>query len=142
MRDVCIQDGKVVADVPPDARRIDARGMVVMPGGVDIHCHIAGPEFAADLDAVIARAREAGVDRALVILAADDAPELMQAGEVASKWPDARFSIGVHPHAAGRFAGDPAGAAAAETQTISVLRHRRSRTAMMPKMSDPMPIGT
>ena len=43
VRDVCLQDGKVVADVGPEARRIDARGMVVMPGGVDIHAHIAGP---------------------------------------------------------------------------------------------------
>lgn len=44
LRDICIRDGKIVADVPPDARRIDAHGMVVMPGGVDIHCHIAGPK--------------------------------------------------------------------------------------------------
>ncbi|GIK36875.1 MAG: formylmethanofuran dehydrogenase subunit A [Chloroflexota bacterium] len=42
--DVCIQDGKIVASVPPEAKRIDASGMVVMPGGVDIHCHIAGPK--------------------------------------------------------------------------------------------------
>jgi formylmethanofuran dehydrogenase subunit A len=47
VRDVCIADGKVVADVGPDARRIDARGMVVMPGGVDIHAHIAGPKVNA-----------------------------------------------------------------------------------------------
>jgi formylmethanofuran dehydrogenase subunit A len=44
VRDICAQDGKLVADVGPDARRIDARGMVVMPGGVDIHAHIAGPK--------------------------------------------------------------------------------------------------
>jgi formylmethanofuran dehydrogenase subunit A len=43
VRDVCLRDGKVVDDVGPGARRIDARGMVVMPGGVDIHAHIAGP---------------------------------------------------------------------------------------------------
>lgn len=43
VRDICIDDGKVVAEIGPDARRIDARGMVVMPGGVDIHAHIAGP---------------------------------------------------------------------------------------------------
>jgi formylmethanofuran dehydrogenase subunit A len=43
IRDVCVEDGKIVADVPVHARRIDARGMVVMPGGVDIHAHIAGP---------------------------------------------------------------------------------------------------
>ena len=47
VRDVCVQDGKVVADVPGHARRIDARGMVVMPGGVDIHAHIAGPKVNA-----------------------------------------------------------------------------------------------
>ncbi len=46
--DVWIQDGKVIekplaADVRPD-REIDAKGMVVMPGGVDMHCHIAGPK--------------------------------------------------------------------------------------------------
>ena len=46
MRDVWIADGRIVA--PPDStevkpvRTIDARGLVVMPGGVDIHCHIAG----------------------------------------------------------------------------------------------------
>jgi formylmethanofuran dehydrogenase subunit A len=43
VRDLCLQDGKVVAEVGPDAHRIDARGMVVMPGGVDIHAHVAGP---------------------------------------------------------------------------------------------------
>lgn len=42
VRDVCILDGRIVADVPREARTVDARGMVVMPGGVDIHCHIAG----------------------------------------------------------------------------------------------------
>jgi formylmethanofuran dehydrogenase subunit A len=47
VRDVCLQDGKVVADVGPEARAIDARGMVVMPGGVDIHAHIAGPKVTA-----------------------------------------------------------------------------------------------
>lgn len=39
--DICIDDGRVVADVPSSARRLDARGMVVMPGGVDMHCHVA-----------------------------------------------------------------------------------------------------
>jgi formylmethanofuran dehydrogenase subunit A len=47
VREICIQDGKVVAEVGPEARQIDARGMVVMPGGVDIHAHIAGPKVNA-----------------------------------------------------------------------------------------------
>jgi len=29
------------AEVPADAPKIDARGMVVMPGGIDIHAHVA-----------------------------------------------------------------------------------------------------
>ncbi len=47
VRDVCLRDGKVVDDVGPGARPIDARGMVVMAGGVDIHAHIAGPKVNA-----------------------------------------------------------------------------------------------
>jgi formylmethanofuran dehydrogenase subunit A len=42
IRDVCIQDGRIVASLPGDARRLDATGMVVMPGGIDIHSHVAG----------------------------------------------------------------------------------------------------
>jgi len=48
IRDIWIDDGRIVA--PPDdpgkhgGRTIDAAGMVVMPGGVDMHCHIAGPK--------------------------------------------------------------------------------------------------
>ena len=44
IQDICIEDGKIVESVPADARKIDANGMVIMPGGVDIHCHIAGPK--------------------------------------------------------------------------------------------------
>ena len=78
---------------------------------IDSHCHIAGPEFAADLDGVIDRARAAGVSSAMVILAADDEPELARADDVRSRWADVRFAIGVHPHAAGKF--ERPGAAAA-----------------------------
>jgi len=42
VRDVCIEDGKVVTGLPAGAPRLDASGMIVMPGGVDIHSHIAG----------------------------------------------------------------------------------------------------
>jgi TatD DNase family protein len=78
---------------------------------VDSHCHLAGPEFAGDLDDVIARARAAGLAHALVILAADDEPELQQAAAVTARWEGVRFSVGVHPHAAGKFADDPPAAA-------------------------------
>jgi formylmethanofuran dehydrogenase subunit A len=39
--DICIEGGRVVAEVPPGSPTVDARGMVVMPGGVDIHSHVA-----------------------------------------------------------------------------------------------------
>jgi formylmethanofuran dehydrogenase subunit A len=42
VRDVCIEAGRIVAELPAGAPRLDVRGMVVMPGGVDIHAHIAG----------------------------------------------------------------------------------------------------
>jgi len=43
--DIFIQDGKIVEKVDEHkAQIIDATGMVVMPGGVDIHTHIAGAE--------------------------------------------------------------------------------------------------
>ena len=46
--DIWIADGRIVAapsdpDVRP-SRVIDASGLVVMPGGIDMHCHIAGPK--------------------------------------------------------------------------------------------------
>jgi formylmethanofuran dehydrogenase subunit A len=42
--DICIRDGKIVETVKDSAKVVDASGMIVMPGGVDIHSHIAGGE--------------------------------------------------------------------------------------------------
>ncbi|MFY9416004.1 MAG: amidohydrolase family protein, partial [bacterium] len=44
IRDICIKDGKIVEDLPAAEEVIDATGLVVMAGGVDIHAHIAGPK--------------------------------------------------------------------------------------------------
>ncbi len=48
VQDLWIAAGRIVA-APTDPavrpnREIDARGLVVMPGGIDMHCHIAGPK--------------------------------------------------------------------------------------------------
>ena len=86
---------------------------------IDSHCHIAGPEFVEDLTAVIERARNAKLAHALVILAADDDTEIAQGGKVAAAWNAVRFSIGVHPHAAGKFADNPADAARAVDAVIA-----------------------
>ena len=42
VRDVCIEGERIVAELPAGVPRLDVRGMVVMPGGVDIHAHVAG----------------------------------------------------------------------------------------------------
>ena len=41
VKDICIADGRVVAQVD-GGRTIDASGMIVFPGGVDVHTHVAG----------------------------------------------------------------------------------------------------
>jgi formylmethanofuran dehydrogenase subunit A len=41
VRDVYVEDGRIVASLPAGVPTLDARGMIVMPGGVDIHAHFA-----------------------------------------------------------------------------------------------------
>ena len=41
IRDICICNDRIVADVQVGGT-IDATGMVVFPGGVDVHTHVAG----------------------------------------------------------------------------------------------------
>jgi formylmethanofuran dehydrogenase subunit A len=47
-RDLWVADGKIVAAPTDPAVRpsqvIDARQLVILPGGIDMHCHIAGPK--------------------------------------------------------------------------------------------------
>ena len=79
---------------------------------IDSHCHLAGEEFAADLDAVVARARTAGLAGAMVILSSGDIAEGERAARVRAAWPEVRFSVGIHPHQAGEHAADVDGAIA------------------------------
>ena len=47
--DIWVEGGRII-ERPADATgyaRIDATGLVVMPGGVDLHSHVAGPKVAA-----------------------------------------------------------------------------------------------
>jgi TatD DNase family protein len=89
---------------------------------IDSHCHLAGEEFTADLDAVVSRARGAGVTGALCILAAGDDGESRRAFAVRQAWPEIRFAVGIHPHQAGQFAGQPE--QALETVRRTVEEHR------------------
>ena len=77
---------------------------------IDSHCHLAGEEFAGELDAIATRAREAGVEAALCIVESEDDGELERAAQVHKAWPGVRFATGIHPHHAGKF-GDRVDAA-------------------------------
>jgi len=79
---------------------------------IDSHCHLADETFAQDLDDVVRRARDAGLERAMVILEAGNAKEAAQALRLDALWPELRFSIGVHPHQAHQYTADPDRAAA------------------------------
>jgi TatD DNase family protein len=73
----------------------------------DSHCHLDMEEFSGDFDAVVSRAAEAGVRRAL--LAACDVRSSCQVIRIARevKRPDIAFfaSAGVHPHEADSLRG-------------------------------------
>jgi TatD DNase family protein len=74
---------------------------------IDSHSHLADEIFAADLDAVIARARDAGVRGTLCILDAASDEEAAQARSLRARWEAVRFATGIHPHHAGRYAEAP-----------------------------------
>jgi TatD DNase family protein len=78
---------------------------------IDSHCHLADAAFASDLEHVVTRAKEAGLERALVILEAGNDQEAAQARRVEGLWPEVRFAIGVHPHVAHKYSADPQKAA-------------------------------
>lgn len=79
---------------------------------VDSHCHLADEAYAADLDEVVSRAREAGLVEALCVVDPCDPGELARAARLRDLWPEARTTAGVHPHQVGDFAGRVAEVAA------------------------------
>lgn len=62
----------------------------------DTHCHIQGPEFDADRDAVLDRAREAGLTGLLVL--GTDLATSEQAVALAEAHEDVLAAAGYHPH--------------------------------------------
>jgi TatD DNase family protein len=63
---------------------------------VDSHCHLDFPDFAPELDAVVERARAAGVGRMVTISTRVKKHDQVLA--VAEKYPDVFCSVGTHPH--------------------------------------------
>ena len=63
---------------------------------VDSHCHLDFPDFAAELDAVAARARAAGIGRIVTI--STRVKKHAQVLAIAEKYPDIFCAVGTHPH--------------------------------------------
>jgi TatD DNase family protein len=74
---------------------------------VDSHCHLDFPEFAPELDAVVERARDAGVRTFVTI--GTTLEKFPRVRAVAERFADVWCSVGVHPHEAkDELLNDPA----------------------------------
>lgn len=63
---------------------------------VDSHCHLDFPDFAEELDAVVARAEAAGVGRMVTI--STRVKEQAKLRAIAERFPNVYCSVGTHPH--------------------------------------------
>jgi TatD DNase family protein len=63
---------------------------------VDSHCHLDFPDFANELDAVVARARAAGIERMVTI--STRVRRHAQVRAIAERFADVYCSLGTHPH--------------------------------------------
>jgi TatD DNase family protein len=63
---------------------------------IDSHCHLDFPDFAAELDGVVARARAAGIARMVTISTRVARQADLLA--IAERFPDVFCSVGTHPH--------------------------------------------
>ncbi len=68
---------------------------------VDSHCHLYSPDFAPDLDAVLARAAAAGVDR--MVVPADSFESAALIAGLCQKYPQLSGAAGVHPENSARW---------------------------------------
>ena len=88
----------------------------------DSHCHIADPAFSEDLESVIERFRQAGVERALVVAdPAEEEPNQERVFRLVERYDFLYAAIGVHPHNAKNYS------AAVEETLLGYIRHPKCR---------------
>lgn len=63
---------------------------------IDSHCHLTWPDFDADLDAVVARMGQEGVERAICV--ATDPKSARKARSIADRFPNIAATAGMHPN--------------------------------------------
>ena len=86
---------------------------------VDSHCHLDFPDFADDLDGIVARAEAAGIDRIVTISTRVRRIEALLA--ISTRFPNVYCSVGTHPHQADEEDGIPASELIALTQHPKVV---------------------
>jgi TatD DNase family protein len=75
---------------------------------IDSHCHLDFPDFVDEIDAVVGRARAAGVERMVTIGTRADKSDRL--AEIAETYDDVYFTVGAHPHEAAHPAATDVGA--------------------------------
>jgi len=72
-------------------------------GLADTHCHLTDRAFAADLDAIVERARAAGVTHILAVGGGGPIEDSEAAAVLAERFPFVRATAGIHPHDASSY---------------------------------------
>jgi TatD DNase family protein len=85
----------------------------------DSHCHLDFPDFAAELDAVVLRARQAGIGRMVTICTRVHRHDEVLA--IAERFADVYCSVGTHPHYAHEELDVTAGDLIARTRNPKVV---------------------
>jgi Tat protein secretion system quality control protein TatD with DNase activity len=80
---------------------------------VDSHCHLDFPDFAEDLDGIVARAETAGIGRIVTI--STRVKRLGGLLAIAERFPNVYCSVGTHPH----HADEEDGIAASEADRLT-----------------------
>lgn len=71
---------------------------------IDIHCHLNFPRFEKDLEDVVTRAKEKGVEK--IVNVGTSVQESKKVVELSQKYDDLYAIIGVHPHDADKVSGN------------------------------------
>jgi TatD DNase family protein len=77
---------------------------------IDSHAHIQGKEYVGETEAVIERARAAGVEKIIVVGGAGDMSSNSEAIALADLFPNVYATVGMHPHDAKDVGEDELGA--------------------------------
>lgn len=86
---------------------------------VDSHCHLDFPDFADDLDGIVARAEAAGVERIVTISTRVRKLDALLA--IADRYPNVYCTVGTHPHNADEEDGITAAELVALTKHPKVI---------------------